>query len=45
MELIMTGTWTKENNQPSKDSGHLISDESHRLFAEYLYNEKIKYIL
>lgn len=37
--------WAETNNLQIDDSGHLTSSQSHKILAEYLYNERIKYII
>jgi len=36
--------WAKENNIPTKSTGHLIDSEGHEKFADYLYNQHLKEI-
>ena len=33
--------WTKENNVPTTDTGHLLGAKEHKLFAEYLLNNHL----
>ena len=37
--------WAEKNNLTITDSSHLTDTESHKMFAEHLYNERIKYII